>query len=209
MVRNIYIFTILLFTAMTFNSCDNSESEPAGAPQKMQVQCIAQYENSMLEYIDVEATWLDASGREHHAYPAPHYLEHGNRQYSRVTIDTDFQQLPASTEVFITYRVKDGVVAEDGFIDIPSEGVDVIVYTGVTVTNTYASGKEYSTTYDIASSIQQNVKQDEFLDMVEYLNSHFGLIYVSADADGNISTNEPVEDTEEPEESGSEDSGNS
>lgn len=206
MIRNIYLFAILLFMAITFNSCDNTENEPAGAPQKMHVQCIAQFENSMLGYIDVEATWTDAAGRIQHAYPSPYYMEHGNRQYSRITIDSEFQGLPASTDVILKYTVREGVIGEDGFVDTPSDGLDVIVYTGVTVTNTYGSDKEYSTTYDISSFIQQSVKQDEFLNMVDYLNENLGRIYVSSDADGKITTNESEKDTDET--SGTEDSEN-
>lgn len=194
MSRKVYLFAILLFTAITFNSCDKSENEPTGTPEKMKVQCIAQFENSMLGYIDVEATWTDDAGRVQHAYPSPYYMEHGNRQYSRITVDLEFQNLPASTEVTLKYTVRDGVIGEDGFVDTPSDGFDVIVYTGATVTNTYGSEKEYSTNYDIISFIQQSVLQDEFLDIVDYLNQNCSRIYVSADADGKIATNDSVEE---------------
>lgn len=197
----IYLFAGLLITTISFISCDNTEKEPSGEPDKVGVELIAQYENTLLEYVDVEATWIDSNGTMRHAYPAPHYLEHGNRQYSRITIDTEFLHLPSSTEVTLTYKVRDGVVEEDGFVDIPQEGIDVIVYTGATVTKTYGTSADFSTTYDIASFIQQGVLQTEFLDMVDYLNTNFNKIYVSADSDGKITTNATPEEIQEEEES--------
>lgn len=197
----IYLFAGLLITAISFISCDNTEKEPSGEPDKVGVELIAQYENTLLEYVDVEATWIDSNGTMRHASPVPHYLEHGNRQYSRITIDTEFLHLPSSTEVTLTYKVRDGVVEEDGFVDIPQDGIDVIVYTGATVTKTYGTSADFSTTYDIASFIQQGVLQTEFLDMVDYLNTNFNKIYVSADSDGKITTNATPEEIQEEEES--------
>lgn len=197
----VYLFAGLLITAISFISCDNTEKEPSGEPDKVGVELIAQYENTLLEYVDVEATWIDSNGTMRHASPAPHYLEHGNRQYSRITIDTEFLHLPSSTEVTLTYKVRDGVVEEDGFVDIPQDGIDVIVYTGATVTKTYGTSTSFSTTYDIASFIQQGVLQTEFLDMVDYLNTNFNKIYVSADSDGKITTNSTPEEIQEEEES--------
>ncbi len=193
MVRKLYLFASLLITAFLLSSCDNDDTQPAGIPEKIEVDCIAQFENSMFDYINVEATWRDADGTLRHATPIPHYLEHGNRQYSRITVKSEYLKLPATTDITLTYTVKDGVIDEEGFVDIPKEGVDIIVYTGVTVDNTYSSGKNYSHTYDIVSYIKQNVQQDEFIETVEYLNKNCGRIFVWADSNGAITTNEQSE----------------
>ncbi len=189
MKKNIYLFAGMLIAAIMFGACDNTDTEPSDVPETTKVELIAQYENSLTNNVEVEATWVDASGRVRHAYPAPHHLNHGNRQYSRITIDDEYPVLPASTEVTLTYKAKEGVIEEDGFVDIPLEGIDVIVYTGAVVTKEYKSNKEFRTTYDITSFIQQNVLQEEFLDMLDYLNTNCNKICVYADAEGNITTN--------------------
>lgn len=196
MIKNLFLSSVMILAATALTSCDKSETEPAGIPEAVNIESIAQFENTMLTYIDVEATWIDARGRQHHAYTQPYYLEHGNRQVSRITVDTVFQTLPASMEISLTYTAKEGVIQEDGFVDIPSEGVDVIIYTGLNVVNSYANGKETSHTYDIASLIRQSVKQDEFIDLLEELNTSYSRIFISADASGAISTGEDTGDDE-------------
>lgn len=193
MVKRIFLYAAMILSAATFTSCDD-DKEPTGVPEKIEVECIAQFENSMLEYIEVEATWLDAMGMEHHAYPSPHYLVHGNRQVSRLTVDEEFLSFPNSMEINLTYTIRDGVVDEDGFVDIPKEGVDVIVYTGATVQSTYAKGKQHTRTYDIASFINQNVLQEDFIATVNYLNHNCSRIYVSTDDSGSITTNASSDD---------------
>lgn len=203
MVKNLIMSAIILMAATAFTACDKNENEPAGIPENIKLECIAQFEKTMLYYIDVEATWTDARGLLHHAFPVPHYLEHGNREVCRITVDTVYQTLPASTEITLTYTAKEGVIQEDDFVDIPKEGIDVIAYTGITVHNIYADGKETSRNYDIGSLIRQNVKQDEFIDLLEELNTSYGKIYVSANASGNITTTEDTGDEDsEDEESG-------
>lgn len=194
MVKNLFLSAIMFLSATAFIACEKSESEPTGVPESIKVDCIAQFENTMLMYIDVEATWTDARGQLQRAYPSPHYLEHGNRQVSRITVDTVYQTLPASTDITLTYTAKEGVIQEDGFVDIPSEGIDVIVYTGINVKNIYADGKETNHTYDIASLIRQSVKQDEFVELLEELNTSYSRIYVSANGTGAISTSEDTGD---------------
>lgn len=203
MIKNIFLSTIMLLVTTAFVACEKNETEPAGIPENINIECVAQFENTLLLYIDVEATWTDARGRIQHANPAPHYLEHGNRQVSRITVDTVYQTFPASTDITLTYKAKEGVIQEDGFVDIPKEGIDVIAYLGINVNNIYANGKETSHTYDIASFIRQNVKQEEFIDLLEELNTSYSRIYVSADHSGAISTSEDTGDEgTEDEESG-------
>ena len=205
MKKNLFLSAIMFLAVTTFIACDKSETEPNGVPENINVECIAQFENTMLGYIDVEATWTDARGRLHHAYPSPHYLEHGNRQVSRITVDTTYHTLPASTDITLTYTAKQGIIQEDGFVDIPTEGIDVIIYTGINVSNNYAGGKETKHTYDIASFIRQSVKQDEFIDLLEELNTSYGRIYVSVNDSGSIST---AEDTGDEGNDGDKNSGN-